>query len=128
MISLYVLAFLQKSFWLFFFFFFFYIYSKLKYFKGSYLCKFGEGFLNSLKFIHGKINTKKAKNKPIIGLLCRLTECFMNSEWNLLPFRLLTIFCNFFRDAILVFKKKTLFLVWRKESNLRKKDKLQQKK
>ena len=59
---------------------FFKISSKLKCFKGTCLCKFGEGLHNSLKFIHGKIATNKAKNKPIIGQVCRLTGFFFNLE------------------------------------------------
>ena len=74
------LCFFTKFFSIILFFFVFLHKSKLKCFKGTCLCKFGKGLLNSLKFIHGKITTNKAKNKPIIGQVCRLTECFINSE------------------------------------------------
>ena len=52
----------------------------------------------------------------------------MNSQWNPLPFRILVIFSDFLRGAILAFEKKKLGLVWRRESNLRKSDELQQEK
>ena len=71
------LCFFTKFFSIILFFFYFFLHkSKLKCFKGTCLCKFGKGLLNSLKFIHGKITTNKAKNKPIIGQVCRLTGFF----------------------------------------------------
>ena len=71
------LCFFTKFFSIILFFFYFFLHkSKLKCFKGTCLCKFGKGLLNSLKFIHGKITTNKAKNKTKLARFVGLLDFF----------------------------------------------------
>ena len=122
MVSLYAFAFSQNSFRLFYFFFIFFLHkSKLKCFKGTCLCKFGKGLLNSLKFIHGKITTNKAKNKPIIGQVCRLTGFFFK-------FRMKSSPVSSSGDFLRLFQRRNIGL-WEKNtsSSLKKRKSFEEK-
>ena len=52
----------------------------------------------------------------------------MNSQWNPLPFRILVIFSDFLRGAILAFEKKNIRFSLEKRKLFEKSDELQQEK